>query len=757
MKKRIVLILILCFSFGSTIACTGVTTTTGTETTIGVLASPTNLNVNGTILSWSSVSNATGYIVYANGVQIASVTTNNYNFSTTYANPSIFTVVATANGYGNSAPSFGYSYAGYLAIEGSAINALFISKQMDVPSYIVNALVQNGMTAVKLTPIINEMQKTIDTISTAENDIAVINGAIRNFLATITEIEPMVATLVDILPTIINSEIINIDEMIEIYEDEMTGNELWDQYYQSMIDDLDEKKDRLITLQNILAENKTLLVQTMTAQVEYLISFHAAISDDLILDVIDMIESQTFNSSEILVIKNELIGMFEYNLPEISDLALLYDFIIVFIEGFSGETPMTVTLSSLTTELAIMEVKMMELMLAFLDTIDLAFLNELNSLYDTSPTELMFALEVQIMLIKYFNVFKDSNQIMFTDLENVLTLSQKTLLFNGLKDSIDDFISALTGDLETANIFAAIFEDLTYGLYSASSTAFNDFIDDAINHLSITNGELIRQIAISEAYYQEYDFWTDEYYFVNHLTGIEYVNYTEFLNAKEETNLYLLEQVVLFIDATYMHMSDLEVFAVIDMLLMMVPDSFLATELMITIIQTGALLDNADTTINALMPDLMDLLGNITDYIIASTLFDDLHTAKEEAIGYYKNNYGINYLEYLDNTNYEGFETDYYLDYAMAIVIAKHLNAFITISNEALIDGIIADIFTFLKTEEMILVLDTTLTDINNQELNIYSIFEDMIDYSNLIKGYQVSTLSPEQIIEVDYFVNLLR
>ncbi|MFA5741651.1 MAG: hypothetical protein WC874_02105 [Candidatus Izemoplasmatales bacterium] len=89
MKKRLLILLLMLFAAVGVIACTpseetttptDITTTTPTELEIPDVAGiPTNLVITGKVLTWTTAANATGYIVYVDGVEQVTVTTNTYD------------------------------------------------------------------------------------------------------------------------------------------------------------------------------------------------------------------------------------------------------------------------------------------------------------------------------------------------------------------------------------------------------------------------------------------------------------------------------------------------------------------------------------------------------------------------------------------------------------------------------------------------------------------------------------------------------
>jgi len=752
MKKRILLVFMMLFSLVGFISCTEQTTMG--SFTVTVLSAPTNLSVSGTVLSWNAVTNATEYIVYAGGVQITTVATNSFDFSSIASVSTVFTVAATATGYGKSPASFGFSYTAGAGAE-AAIAALFLANDMEVPDYVVTALAQNGMTAAKLSPMIDDMMAMVTQIQTAEGDITLTNQAIRDMLADLDDIDAMVQTLIDILPSIIDETIESNNDEIDYLETQITGDEFWDSYYEDSIDRLEADNLRLLDIKTAILENETEFVTVLTNEIEYLIEFHAAFTTSILQDILGILESETLNATEIIVVKAEVLGVLENNLPSASDLTMLYDLGIIIMEAFGGTTSLTTMLSDMTDEMANTELLMMDLMISFLETIDVAFVNELETINTTAPSSEMLMVEIQILMLEYFKAFKDANPTLFEAIGNSFTEAQKLSMFNEFKTNFDTYLLDITGDQTASDVFAAVFEDLTYLMITSAGTVYEDLLDDQLNFIVATNGEFLRLTAILEGFTEEYDWIYASTIYSNTVLNETYANYTEMLNSKDEYDILMMEQVVMLLDATFMNLTDVELGIMIDMIIAMLPESTMVTELMLTALQVDTLVASGDTMISSIAPDLIDLSGNLTDYIIASTLIDDLLAAHNAAITYYTTTYGDNYRDYQDVDYDLLFEDDPYLDYAIAIVVAEHLNLFMVSGNITLVDGILTDFYTFMKTPEMLIAAEMTLAEVQIQETDAFDAVDDAVYYANIIKTYSVATLTVEQKANIDLFLGI--
>jgi hypothetical protein len=706
------------------------------------------------VLSWNAVTNATEYIVYAGGVQITTVATNSFDFSSIASVSTVFTVAATATGYGKSPASFGFSYTAGAGAE-AAIAALFLANDMEVPDYVVTALAQNGMTAAKLSPMIDDMMAMVTQIQTAEGDITLTNQAIRDMLADLDDIDAMVQTLIDILPSIIDETIESNNDEIDYLETQITGDEFWDSYYEDSIDRLEADNLRLLDIKTAILENETEFVTVLTNEIEYLIEFHAAFTTSILQDILGILESETLNATEIIVVKAEVLGVLENNLPSASDLTMLYDLGIIIMEAFGGTTSLTTMLSDMTDEMANTELLMMDLMISFLETIDVAFVNELETINTTAPSSEMLMVEIQILMLEYFKAFKDANPTLFEAIGNSFTEAQKLSMFNEFKTNFDTYLLDITGDQTASDVFAAVFEDLTYLMITSAGTVYEDLLDDQLNFIVATNGEFLRLTAILEGFTEEYDWIYASTIYSNTVLNETYANYTEMLNSKDEYDILMMEQVVMLLDATFMNLTDVELGIMIDMIIAMLPESTMVTELMLTALQVDTLVASGDTMISSIAPDLIDLSGNLTDYIIASTLIDDLLAAHNAAITYYTTTYGDNYRDYQDVDYDLLFGDDPYLDYAIAIVVAEHLNLFMVSGNITLVDGILTDFYTFMKTPEMLIAAEMTLAEVQIQETDAFDAVDDAVYYANIIKTYSVATLTVEQKANIDLFLGI--
>ncbi|HOH18525.1 MAG TPA: hypothetical protein PK087_04295, partial [Bacilli bacterium] len=107
MLKKFLFIFLLLFSVFGLAACNDDNKPKETES----VDVPVNLVISDKVLTWDAVAKATGYIVYVNDVEKATVTTTSYDFSALSEEKLVFQVVAKApKGMTNSQKSAALSY-----------------------------------------------------------------------------------------------------------------------------------------------------------------------------------------------------------------------------------------------------------------------------------------------------------------------------------------------------------------------------------------------------------------------------------------------------------------------------------------------------------------------------------------------------------------------------------------------------------------------------------------------------------------------
>jgi len=763
MKKRLLLTALMLFSLFGLAACDlfgeKTTTTTAnnttqsattTTTTLGVLAAPTNLAVVDTVLSWNTVPNATGYIVFASGIQIATVTTNSYNFSAIASVSTVFTVKATAASYGTSAASFGYTYTVVVVSEEDQIIAVFDEYEMEVPTEVVDALVENGVSPVMLSSMLVAVMDAQQTMIDAQGDVVLMNGAITDVLATATDLEALVGTLITLAPMFIDEQIASNLDTMAMYEDWKTGDPYEDQMYQDWIDELANQNDMLTSLKTFIADNEAVIVENMTAQAHYIIDFHAAITDDLITDVLALVQSGTFTPSEIVAVKTEIIALLSSNLPEAQDLSNLYNLIFLAIDSFGVSFPGITTLSTLTETIASIQLESMQLILDLLDSVDVGLLTDIQGLFESSATQTYIMVEIQILAMNHVYDFMMLNETRLTAISNMMTEANKEALFDDIIGSLDEFVLEMSGDQVTADAVAALLADVTYTMVNNVGLMYEGAYAEVMAYLDSTSYELVRLTAIQSSIYEEYDWGTETFYYTNNYTGVHYANYTAYRNDQNFISLNIAEQAINMLNVALDTITVAEVGQLIDMIVAVLPEDEISTSLGLTLLETTTLIANGEIVLTSVTPDLLTFLGNLTDYLLTNEFFAGLSQVQHEIDVYYTNTFGTDYL--YDSMYWE----DPYEDYAMAIFMAGHVDMFVTLENRALIDGLLEEFFAFLKTDEMLTATGMLLEDIVTQETNVQTLLDSLVLNADVIKGYNVATLTPEQIIDIDEFLQYL-
>ena len=218
---------------------------------------PQNLEISGTVLSWSSVTDAEGYIVYINDEEAAKVSTNSYDFSSKVENRLIFNVVTRApRGMQDSAFSASIAYVANKASEISQINSYANTNDMDLPEGFAEEVVNRGLLASEFEAIMDSMQSMTEDLSSVD-DMDDYFDVVNDVMEDVVHAEALVSAVVKtVLPDRISNEMVWIQNEIDMYQNMIDeGYYYYDiPYYQARIDELQLQYD---TLEVLLYEFET--------------------------------------------------------------------------------------------------------------------------------------------------------------------------------------------------------------------------------------------------------------------------------------------------------------------------------------------------------------------------------------------------------------------------------------------------------------------------------------------------------------------
>ncbi|HNZ50195.1 MAG TPA: hypothetical protein PLW60_00130 [Bacilli bacterium] len=708
------------------------------STTAAEISAPVNLEISGKVLTWDAVKQATGYIIYVNDVEKATVTTTSYNFSALTGDKLVFQVVAKApKGMNNSAKSVMIAYIANPTAEITAVKNLLDEIMPEVSDIAAEELVRKGMTGADVEALKAAVETLLADMEAADGDPVLSNAALKTFLATKFNIEALVSTGLVLAGPGIDEEIANIEEEIDWYQNEIDQYGPSD-YYQSRIDELTNEKEMLINMKAMIASSRDEMVLVATKTVDYLITLQTKVTDDFILNVQNLVESngpRFLTADEIVVVKDEFVDLFMDNLPSVDDLKLVYELLATGYGQFLEDNDLTALLSDLSTAFATSTNLSIKFSLKMLDAFDKAFFEEVLALVNGEDSEQIVQSEIIILVITYLKNFKDANQALIDEIEAVFTDEQKESLYQGYLQTMLKIMETSGGELP----FSLAGMQLSYALIEGSFAVFEDMMDKALTKFVTTDGELLRKIVISDSFVYDWDWENDVEYYYNEATGETYDNWDDFYNAQNEAELAVIKEALTYYAPTLGTLSNAQITTLIDMIVASVPVEAIATELDMTADEAQALVDLAEGLLGDVLPNLHTLVKNYMDYVVTNDLITKIK-ALEETIA-----------------SYEGEDFEEY-DHNMTIIfISKHLDAFLTSANQSLVRGIISDVATFVKDESIYPLLGaSSVADVTEMETMVNDTFDELVTLVSVIKDYNAETLTLEQEEKIIDFSSLV-
>ncbi|MCK7486877.1 MAG: hypothetical protein MZU97_16280 [Bacillus subtilis] len=312
---------------GTTTATTGSTSTTVTTTTaLQRLQTPTGLSIAGTVLSWNPVTGATGYAVYVNDVFQANTTATTYNFSALSGTQLLFRVVAKAPTTGiliDSLQSASIAYQTNAAAEIEAINGMLDGFIAGGSTGFAAELVNKGMTAEEFQAFKTAVE-TFQQSLPEDNNLNAANAALTTLLSIDTNIEALISGMMITLDEqmardidSLNHEMEVCQEYIDVYDNEWMCDR--------PMSSIESEKATVEMMIELLAAEKEQMVLVATNAAEYFIDLQSHLSNTLLTNLQALMESEgELNTSEIVVIKNEIVQMLLDNMPPVEDTTLLF-------------------------------------------------------------------------------------------------------------------------------------------------------------------------------------------------------------------------------------------------------------------------------------------------------------------------------------------------------------------------------------------------------------------------------------------------
>jgi len=730
MKKFLLLLFGLTLVFGFA-GCN----TDGSEIVIdedAFIASPVNLQITGTTLSWDAVENADGYIVYANDEEVDTVQTTSFNFSSIVEDRIIFQVRTKApRGMQDSPLSASIAYVADPEAEADLILESMADMGLDVPAEFADELVRKGMLGTEAESLATAVQTFVEDMDASE-DMSDAFAALNALLAEVDNIEAIVSAIVKVLmPQMLQERIQNMQEERDMYQG-WIDEEPWNEYYYS--GEVERLNNQIMMFQSLLDEieaDPDAIVLAVKQTIDYFISIEEMIDQNLIDMIQSLSETQDIkdlNVTELVQVKEEVVNILRDTMPTQEEIMLMFQ-VYGILMSLSGEyVQIEYSVEDYETKMAIQSLYMIELFVNFVDTLDTNYFETVideiefeESEYGGSYLAPMAGAEIGILTIEYFAQFKQDNQNLLDTLSAVFTDEEKEALFNDYIDSIpvdgENITQAMITGLHNLDFQQILYLD----------TMFGDLFDTFLNTFVETDGEIIR-IAITMSGF-EWDYSSDTY--VNRVTGEEYSSWDDMNYAENLLRFQLMNQVSIFAKALIDDANNEDYYTltsffanVAEVMVQVIPDGDFSP--VVTAFQ--AVIENSSA-------DQKELLTNLFDYLAEEEVFIQLYDLKVAIHDYLVDEYGA---EYWDNSAYldDDFE-----QFATIILMAQLYDGFMTSGNRSLVDGILDEVFAAMMADEIENMLGLTDTDIQNLAINIDDFLDLVGNNFDDIKGYNPNSL----------------
>lgn len=632
-----------------------------------------------------------------------------------------------------------------------------LGEEAEVPEGFAEALVSNGMTPTQFALVKTAMETFMEEVEASEGDPVLVNEALTDMLATDMNIRAMLSGAILFLPVQIQRDIDYKEEDILYYQGQiaMYGDESG--WYAEQIVWNQEEIARMETMLVAIEANLDDMVDAAVIVVEYLIEIQGLMDSDWITAIQDFTdpESPTYMSiTEIVLVKDEIAQMFLDNMPVQTDVETLVTILWSMAEAMTG-TPMSDVAETMIPEFAETALLEIELFLTFLTYVDEPFLTDVFDMMGSDETEAVKSSETAILVLHLVDSFLTGEAALITELESVFTLAQQTALFDDMIASIDDLLIASGAPEEEVAIITEILSGLTFALVNGAMTTLDEIVTELFDYLVLTDGELIRQIVISNGYqsgyYDEMNYeWVDSYF--NETLNHGYANYTEFANAKDATNRQIVAQLLGLFDVVFTNMSTTDLATITDLVIAVLPVETLAIQSGMTELEIAAILAQVELVLGTSSDELLGLINSLIDYAVTNEVIDEIDAMELVLNDYYVTNFGADYRsDYMVDMGHKNLTE---LLYAV-----KQIDTYYDGANVTRIQTLIDDVFAALNNPTILTLMDMTALELADQKTQLEDMIDEVTAQIAIVATYyglDVETLTEAQRTEIDTLMSFL-
>jgi hypothetical protein len=715
MKKLTLLLFMILTVFGL-LACQTTSQSNNPTTLLPVvveerLPAPSNLQISGKLLTWDAVSKATGYDIYLNDVLLATRTGASYDFSSQAGDQLVFRVVAKGNPaiqLLNSSPS---ASVAYLSNSAQEINAIIVLLTPDLGAtnseIFARELVRKGMKASEFEAAKDDIEAMVSAMNDAES-YSDAHAEMSKFIAKKHNLEAFISAYALVMGDM-------------MYDDEL---------YSKVINSAHDE-----------------LVLTIIRTLEYFMDLQQAISPALVSKISNLTtdNQNPITAQELDDLTSEIAAVFLENLPSVADIQLFFLFMSRALQSFEGTEGLQTAVFNYSEEASTAVRLSIELELKFIASLDLAYFTSLLGFQNGDMHEELKAVEISILSTIAMARFKENNQALFTQIRNILTSAQKEYLFNQFKASISNISDEDIGmgGMNMMGFLASSIKNISYALLESFFGVGDKISDTVLDYIVETNGEILRKQVITQLYMSNmYDYYSG---YENPVTGVPHDNYTEYLHASKINSLELagcyIDLMKKVLDATTVD----DVKTVLEFYITYIPASVLESMFEINAESAQTLHTLIKQTLDGQATNIRSLLLDLVNYLQSSNFITEMKATMNASHQYNKTNYGADYENSM--FSWEAYE---YENYSIQIVLAKHVDTFMTSARRTTLNQVINAAFAVMKSPTGLASFNMTLQDVTSLETAYMDALDLFLSEAAVIRTYTIASLTSIQKERID-------
>jgi len=416
--RKVLGLLLLLISVFTLVAC-------GDKTIDTNITAPTNVEISDEgILTWNAVSGADYYIVYIDQrpVEVRDGTSLNLTEENILVGTRIITVV-TVKGDSQSLPSTAVNYT-VVALSDPEVIAEGVLALMD-PAYTSTSLTRNDFAYdwefenyqeqllmanayAEATSSINMTEANALGFFEELNEMMSAGGGPENLSALMTEME-MFDTY-DVNPyaaaTIIYHLLLVSLEM----------------QYENEIEYEFGSPEETLAMIEALEDNSIITIQSLEIIIDFLMTFKDSLSSNVIGLFDDAIEGDALTTAEMIIIKNEIVGILQDNLPSVTDFAFLYSTLMYITGAMTGEDVSGyIVHADFMGELTHLEIT---IMLEFIGSVDAQTVDDIQQMISDISSSMVpdftGGVDLVLYVLTYIDDFKNDQAALFADFDELM-------------------------------------------------------------------------------------------------------------------------------------------------------------------------------------------------------------------------------------------------------------------------------------------------------------------------------------------------